>query len=181
MPARLFEHTVPPQRIRTYLILFGIALTLPLLGIALFAFHQLTSLEEQELERRVRQVALDMAGDIDREIDRATVALEILATSPLLAQDNYEAFHDQARRAISPDRAGILLVDLSMQQLVNTRAPFGTALPPTSDPDTARRVFATKELQVSNVFMGPRTSCATDRLSGKAPNGNPSARGVAGH
>jgi two-component sensor histidine kinase len=72
----------------------------------------------------------------------------------LLAQDNYEAFHDQARRAISPDRAGILLVDLSMQQLVNTRAPFGTTLPPTSDPDTARRVFATKELQVSNVFMG---------------------------
>jgi two-component sensor histidine kinase len=154
MPARLFENALPPQRIRTYLILFGIALTLPLLGIALFAFHQLTSLEEQELERRVRQVALDMAGDIDREIDRATVALEILATSPLLAQDNYEAFHDQARRAISPDRAGILLVDLSMQQLVNTRAPFGTTLPPTSDPDTARRVFATKELQVSNVFMG---------------------------
>ena len=82
------------------------------------------------------------------------VSLETLATSPLLAQGDYAAFHEQAARAINPDRAGIILVDASMQQLLNTRAPFGPALPPTSDPETARRVFATKQRQVSDVFVG---------------------------
>jgi len=62
MPARLFADKIPPQRIRTFLFLFGVALALPLLGIALFAFHQMSSLEEQELERRVQQVALTPAG-----------------------------------------------------------------------------------------------------------------------
>ena len=154
MPARLFVNKIPPQRIRTFLFLFGVALTVPLLGMALLAFHQMTKLEEQELQRRVQQVALDLAGDIDRELDRAMVSLETLATSPFLAQGNYAAFHEQAARAIGADQAGILLVDASMQQLVNTRAPFGSELPPTSDPDTARRVFATKQRQVSDVFVG---------------------------
>ena len=111
MPARLFVNRIPPQRIRTFLVLFGVALTLPLLAIALLAFHQMTHLEEQELERRVQQVALDLGGDIDRELDRAMVTLETLATSPLLAQGDYAAFHEQAARAISADKAGILLVD----------------------------------------------------------------------
>ncbi|MET0191860.1 MAG: hypothetical protein ABW200_00645, partial [Hyphomicrobiaceae bacterium] len=142
MPARLFVNRIPPQRIRTFLVLFGVALTLPLLAIALLAFHQMTHLEEQELERRVQQVALDLGGDIDRELDRAMVTLETLASSPLLAQGDYAAFYEQAARAINPDRAGIILVDASMQQLLNTRAPFGPVLPPTSDPETARRVFA---------------------------------------
>jgi len=154
MPARLFADKIPPQRIRTFLFLFGVALALPLLGIALFAFHQMSSLEEQELERRVQQVALDLTGDIDRELDRAMVSLEILATSPLLAQGNYAAFHEQAVRAISPDKAGIILLDASLRMLVNTRAPLSTALPPTSDPETARRVFETRQRQVSDVFMG---------------------------
>jgi two-component sensor histidine kinase len=154
MPARLFVNQIPPQRIRTFLFLFGVALTLPLLSIALLAFHQMTSLEEQELERRVQQVALDLAGDIDRELDRAMVSLETLATSPLLAQDDYAAFYRQAASAIGADRAAIILVDASMQQLLNTRAPYGPALPPTSDPETAQRVFATKQRQVSDVFVG---------------------------
>jgi two-component sensor histidine kinase len=154
MPVRLFVSKLSPQRIRTLLFLFGLALVLPLLGIALLALHQITSLEEQDLERRVEQVALDLAGDIDRELERAVVTLKTLATTPLLAQSNYAAFHEQATRAIDPATAGILLVDTSLQQLVNTRAPFGVALPTTSDPETARRVIQTKLHQISDVFMG---------------------------
>ena len=98
MPARLFVNKIPPQRIRTFLFLFGVALTVPLLGMALLAFHQMTKLEEQELQRRVQQVALDLAGDIDRELDRATVSLETLATSPFLAQGNLgEALSSRSR------------------------------------------------------------------------------------
>jgi two-component sensor histidine kinase len=154
MPARLFTTRVPPQRIRTFLILFALALTLPLLALAVFALDRMASLEEDDIQRRTLQVAADLAGDIDRELDRITVTLETLATSNALARGDYTAFHQQATRALKRDRAAILLIDRSYQQLLNTRAPVGSTLPPTSDPETAQRVFDTQQRQVSGLFMG---------------------------
>jgi two-component sensor histidine kinase len=154
MPARLFKYTIQPQRIRTFLILFALALTLPLVALAGFALNRMASLEEAEIERRVLQVAQDLAGDIDRELDRAMVTLETLATSNALARGDFASFHGQASRAVPPDRAGILLVDRTYQQLLNTRAPFESQLPKTSDIETARRVFETRQRQVSDLFMG---------------------------
>ncbi len=106
------------------------------------------------MEERVAQVARALAANVDRELNRAMVTLETLATSPALERNDLAAFHDQAQRAITPDQAGILLIDRTLKQLLNTRAPFGTDLPPTSDPETANRVFATGERQVSDVFHG---------------------------
>jgi two-component sensor histidine kinase len=154
MPTRLFPYVIPPQRIRTFLILFAVALTSPLVGLAVFAFNQMANLEEREVERRVLQVAQDLAGDIDRELESATVTLVTLGTSQALAQRDFAAFHAQASRALRREEAAILLVDHSFQQLLNTRAAFGASLPKTSDIETAQKVLDTKQRQVSDVFMG---------------------------
>jgi len=154
MPARLFINRVPPQRIRTFLILFALALTLPLLALAVFALNRMAGVEEAEIERRVLQVAESLAGDVDRELDRITVTLETLATSASLGRGDLAAFHQQATRALRRDRAGILLIDRDYQQLLNTRVPYGSALPATSDPETVQRVFETRQRQISNLFMG---------------------------
>jgi two-component sensor histidine kinase len=154
MPARLFNYALPPQRIRTFLILFALALTSPLVVLAVFALSQMANLEEREIERRVLQVAQDLAGDVDRELESATVTLETLATSQALAGRDFARFHDQAGRAIRREQAGILVVDDTFQQLLNTRVAFGTELPKTSDTETAQRVFDTKQRQISGLFMG---------------------------
>ena len=154
MPERLFNHRVPPQRIRTFLVLFALALTLPLIGLAVLAFNQLAGLEEEETERRVLQVAQSLVDDVDRELDRATITLETLATSVSLANNDLAAFHEQASRALMRDKAGILLVDRSFQQLLNTRAAYGTTLPRTVDPATVQRVFDTKQPHVSDLIVG---------------------------
>ncbi len=130
------------------------ALTLPLAALAIFAFRELGELDEDAVEERIAQVARSLAANVDRELSRAMVTLETLATSLALEKDDLAAFHAQARRAISPDQAGILLVDRTLKQILNSRAPFGTDLPPTSDPETANRVFATGERQVSDAFLG---------------------------
>src|SRR5262245_17469498 len=154
MPARVFTLGVPPQRIRTFLVLFALALTMPVVALAVFAFDQMASLDERETEARVLQVAQVSAGDIDRELDRATVTLETLATSHALARGDLPAFHEQAIRALRRDRAAILLVDHTFQQLLNTRVAYGTSLPRTSDPETAQRVFDSKQRQVSDLVFG---------------------------
>jgi two-component sensor histidine kinase len=154
MPARLFPDLIRPQRIQTFLILFAIALTLPLVALGIFATNYMAALDERDTEQRVLQVARALAETIDRELESAIVTLETLATSPSLAQSDYAAFHTQASKALRRERAGILLVDHTMQQRLNTRAEFGAPLPKTSDPETAQRVLATKRPQVSDLFMG---------------------------
>jgi two-component sensor histidine kinase len=154
MPARLFNHSLPPQRIRTFLILFALALTLPLVGIGIFALNRMAGLEQGETERRVMQVAQDIADDIDRELDRATVVLETLATSAALKDRDFRAFHMQAALALKRTKAAIVLIDPAYRQIIDTLKEFGSELPPTADPETAKRVFATKQRQVSDLFRG---------------------------
>ena len=154
MPARLFVDRLQPQRVRTFLVLFALALALPLLGLAVFAFNRMASLEQVEIERRVLQIAEDLAGDIDRELDRATVTLETLGTAASLARGDFAVFHEQAIRALRRDKAGILLVDRDYQQLLNTRTPFGTQLPLTADTKTAQKVLDTRQRQISDLIIG---------------------------
>lgn len=154
MPARVFKYGVPPQRIRTYLILFAFALTLPLLTLAAYGLNRMGQLEQTEIERRVLQVAEDLAHDIDRDLDRATAILDTLATSIALRNGDLAAFHAQSRAALKHTNAAIVLVDREFQQLMSTMAEFGGSLPKTADPNTAKLVFDTKRRQVSDLFRG---------------------------
>ena len=154
MPARVFNTAIPSQGIRTFLILFALALAIPLLILAAFAFDSMATLQQAETERRVMQVAQDLASDIDRDLDRATATLETLATSAALKRGDLQSFHAQAVLALKRTKAAIVLIDPTYQQLVDTLKEYGAPLPPTADPETAKRVLDTKERQVSNLFRG---------------------------
>ncbi len=79
--------------------------------------------------------------------------LETLGTSISLDRGDLAQFHERAAVALNRRRAYVLLLDISLQQLLNTRVPYGTPLPATSDPDAAV-VLATRSLHVSNVLRG---------------------------
>src|SRR5262245_29534598 len=129
MPARVFKYGVPPQRIRTFLILFALALATPVLGVAVYGLNRMATLEQSEIERRVLQVAEDLAHDIDREVDRASAILETLASSLALRRGDLPSFHAQTRAALKHTNAAIVLIDPAYQQLTTTMADFGANLP----------------------------------------------------
>jgi two-component sensor histidine kinase len=142
------------RRIRTFLALFAFALTVPLLLVSVVAFNQMARLQQAETEQRVSQAAHALAARIDAELDRATVVLETLATSPALKQGDLRAFHNQSVLALKRSKAAIVLIDRDFQQLVDTLKDYGSSLPKTGDPETAKRVFESKRRQVSNLFRG---------------------------
>src|SRR3569623_1556884 len=145
---------VRPQRIRTYLVLFALALVLPLLLVAFIGLNRMAEIEQSQIERRVMQIAQNLRFVVDRELDRALVTLETLATSSELRTGDMSAFHRQAVLALKPTKAAIVLIDTSYRQLVDTLKDYGAALPPTSDPATAQRVVDTGKPQISNLFRG---------------------------
>jgi len=143
-----------PQSIRTLLVLFALALTAPLLGLSVYALNRMAEAEQRMIEGRVAQVAKALGEELDREFERAFITLETLSTSDALRRDDLSAFHAQAKLALKPAKAAIVLIDRTYQQVVDTLKEFGAELPPTADPETAQRVIDTKTRHVSGVFKG---------------------------
>ena len=139
------------RSVRTYLVLFAAAISLPLillLGVLLFrAAH----LERGQLENRMLQVNFNLADDLDREIDRRLSMLQTLSTSPSLAREDWQSFHAEATAA-TQDYGYIVLVHNDGRQIVNTFVPYGSEPPLDGNPESVRKAVELKRVVISNVF-----------------------------
>jgi PAS domain S-box-containing protein len=135
----------------TYLSLFGLAITIPLLLLFGALLVQSASVQRTQLEARVLQVLDALVNDLDRDLDRDTTILHTLATSQALASADWRTFYDQANAGLQ-GRAYLVLVDSNGRQLVNTYVPYGKQPALTGDPETVRRMLQTKAPVVSNLF-----------------------------
>lgn len=156
-PEQLGDTSLPKRAwpLKVHLLLFGLALILPLMTLAGYFLIKINNANRAELEQRMVQVAAGLTADIEREIHRRVTILQTLATSPALERGDFRAFHSYASAVLREDKAGIFLIDpASFQQLLNTYVPFGTELPTYGSPETAQRALETKRWQVSNFFIG---------------------------
>lgn len=85
--------------------------------------------ERAALTRDLQGTSRAMTGVIDREFDTREKMMRLLASSPALLAGDLDAFHRRASRVAANENEWIVLVDLTGQQLVNTRLPYGTQLP----------------------------------------------------
>jgi PAS domain S-box-containing protein len=138
-------------RALTYLSLFGLAITLPLFLLVGALLLQSASAQRAQFEARVLQVLNALVNDIDREVDRDITILHTLATSQALESADWRTFYDEAKAGLQ-GRAYLVLVDSNGRQLVNTYVPYGKQPALTGDPETVRRILATKRPVVSNLF-----------------------------
>lgn len=91
---------------------------------------------------------------VDHEIGESEALLKGLATSRDLEARNFAAFDSRARTLMTGDR-WIVLTDVSGQQLVNTRVPFGSPLPRQTFDGEFRATLLQGATYVSNVMVGP--------------------------
>lgn len=151
---RIFPRLARPKPVRTLLLLMSLAMVVPALGFTTYLVARSAAMQRAQVEQRLVQVAADLANDIDREFERMLSLLDTLALSQSLARQDFAAFHAQATSAVRRLGANILVVDSAMQQLLNTRVPYGTNLPRISDPDATDSAQQTKAPAVSNLFYG---------------------------
>lgn len=138
----------------TYLVMMSAALIIPTMFVSGMALISLTRTEMAASRDRVAQAARDLSADIDREVNGLLTVLETLATAQSLATGDLMSFHARATAALNTRRAYVLLLDTNFQQLLNTRLPFGSSLPSTSDRKSAAHVLATGDPYVSDSFRG---------------------------
>ncbi|HYH17920.1 MAG TPA: PAS domain S-box protein [Azospirillum sp.] len=130
------------------------ACVLPLVLFSAALLVRNARIEAEQTERLVRERADQLAEDIDREVARLVAAAEVLATAENLEKGNFAAFYDRAVQVRDRLGTNVLVRDLSSQQLVNTRVPWGTELPRNPVFEVDRRAIETKRPQVSGLLTG---------------------------
>jgi two-component sensor histidine kinase len=143
--------------VRAHLALLFTVVVLPIITFAAYL------LDEYARSERVRQqqVALQLAQQgvalVDRELTELVAALQALSTSPALQPGGDLAAFDAQARALNESRAGYVSVrDLAGRRLVDTRHPYGAALPQSTPPavlELDRMVTQTGRPAVSDLHV----------------------------
>jgi PAS domain S-box-containing protein len=136
----------------TYLALYGLAVTVPLLVLLAALLLHSASVQRAQLEDRVAQVLDTLLNDIDRDLDRDITILHTLGTSRALATADWPTFYNEAKAGLQ-GRAYLVLIDTRGRQLVNTYVPYGEQPAMTGDPETLRRITQSKGPVISNLFI----------------------------
>ena len=151
---------IQPRRARhqgwsteTHLVALVAALIVPVLAFTAVLLTQFAESERTRYETNALETARRIALAVDRELSGLQTALHVLSTSRVLEAGDYERFYQQAVLTKNVLGSDIILKNTSGQQIVNTRFPWGAALP-SSLPEGDRISIETKQPYISNVFVG---------------------------
>jgi PAS domain S-box-containing protein len=154
------------------LLMLGCAIVAPLLLYGAYAGFRITDAQLRDVRENLAIEARTLSANVDREIIGEMERLQALAASPSLRQGDFAEFQRQAEASLGlrhsllqplppgavasdPQEGNIVLIDRNMQQLVNTRVPFGKPLPKGGVPEPTQRALATGKPQVTGLFMAP--------------------------
>jgi PAS domain S-box-containing protein len=152
--------TMPPLRkprpLWHLLIVLGCAIITPLLLFGVYMGLHITDAELRDVRNGLRSEARTLSGTIDREIGGEIDRLHTLAASASLRQGDFAEFQRQAEASLAWRPTDyIVLIDRHMQELVNTRVPFGIPLGKADVSEfSVTRSLATGRPQVTDLFIG---------------------------
>ena len=153
-PNREFPRLMGPYRVRTWLVLLVTACILPLLFFSAALLFRNSAAETAATEAQIRERTRLLGEDIDRELARMLAVGEVLTLSETLSNGDLEGFYRYAAEVRDLLGTNVLIRDLSNQQLVNARVPWGTPLPRNSGFGADERAIETRRSQVSNLITG---------------------------
>ncbi len=151
----LFQRRYLPS-IRARLIALVFACALPIL-LGYFAFaRDADRREAQHVAQDAQMIARALAAAVDRDLDNGETAARALASQPSLATGDLAAFYAAARRLLRPEFPvyGFVLSGADGVDLLDTRHPFGTPLPPSGNEADVRQVFERGEAVTSGLHRG---------------------------
>ncbi len=138
------------------MVVLAVALPMALLtaGVIWRLDRQARDTQRQSLDYAARSIS----GALDAHFARHIALGRFLAMSPALLADDLTAFRQEAERAF-PDvsETWVVVADKEGRQILNLRSPPGQPLP-LRHPEAIRtqeRAFAKRDIEVSNVLIGP--------------------------
>lgn len=152
--ARLSPTAHSAWPIRSYLLGFGLALVIPIIGLGLAILLDQTSKQRLAFEGRIKRLAQEVALDMDREIAGLIEVLQVLGVSPVLSDGNLVRFREFAERVHQMRQVDVVLVSPDGRPILHTAVPPETPLPE-QYPTPPLLVTTKDDIQVSGVYKEP--------------------------
>ena len=138
---------------RGYLLLLVFSVAIPGALFAAIMLQRYYNSEAARINQDLLNNAHQLALTVDRDLAGLQATLQTLALSRSLSVGDHETFYHQATLVRDYVGAHVMLRDAAGRHLVNTRVPFGTALPAEELPGD-REVRERKRPVVSGIVIG---------------------------
>ena len=139
-----------------YIVAFALPLAIPAVVFAGAVTYRWVKAEQAHLEGTIDKLDDELVSSIDRFLAGQIAMLQALATSPAVDAGEMRHFDEQARALMGLQGIHIVMRDMTGQQVINTRLPWGAALPKALL-DAVRIVAQTKQPYVSDLIIGAVT------------------------
>jgi signal transduction histidine kinase/CheY-like chemotaxis protein len=148
----------PGVPLRRRLFLLVAAALLPLAAMAVFAVLAVLQQQREQAQRAGLEITRALAIAIDGELNRSVAVLEVLAGSPLLAQEDLRAFSTLMRHVVSTRSAWLaaILAHPDGRPVVNTQFPDGAPLPPLVDRESFAAAVSKRAPVIGDLTKGRR-------------------------
>ncbi len=153
----LLAKLTAPKPIGFFLFLLIVVTTVPALAVSIVLLQRNDVAQREVVHTLAEAMAGSIAEAIDRELSGMMTTLRVLSTTPSLSAGAYEDFYNRAKSALVGSRSHLIVADENLDQILNTRVPFRTALGPIAAPDAAQHALDNREMTISGVFMGETT------------------------
>jgi signal transduction histidine kinase len=144
------------MRIRSRLLLLVCAVLVPALLVSVIGVAYIYSEEQESIRAAAIETARALARAVERDMARRESILRTLAAAPTLHNGELQRFYAYALAVANENGAAIIVSDLEGRQILNTRLPFGTALPPMLPIERETRARVGDEVTVvSDLYLPP--------------------------
>jgi PAS domain S-box-containing protein len=137
-----------------HLIALAAAIIIPAILFGALMIQLYASGERHRVQRDASQRAQALMEAVDRDLAIVTAQLTVLSQADSLQVDDLGGFYRRARRAAQEFGYHMVLSNPAGQQVVNTRAAYGAALPRMAEPASIAAVIRSGTPLISNVFIG---------------------------
>jgi two-component sensor histidine kinase len=144
----------PSLPMRLALLVAGTAL--PLIIFAAVIVFENYQQDRTDATRRVLETVRGIRLVLDAEVQRMTGGLQVLALTDALRDGRFETFRPIAAGFLEPygKDSVVLVADRKGRQLFSSVTTDSAGLPPRNNRDIVDKVFATRNPQYSNLFIG---------------------------
>jgi PAS domain S-box-containing protein len=145
------------MRIRSYLLVFALAILLPIVAVSTIALLAYDRQQRAAAERSGVERARALADSVDRELFGAVTSLNVLATARSLERGDLAGFAEDARRVLVRQRGWlrVALTDPTGERLVEVAVSRDTRLPPLGEGAGLASIARTGQPEIGPLHPDP--------------------------
>jgi signal transduction histidine kinase len=146
------------MKIRTYLLVFALAILLPMIAFSAIAVVAFDRQQRAVVERGGIETARALMNAVDRELGSAVTTLQTLATARSLERGDLAMFQEDSRRVLSRQRGWITITLFAPtgRRVMDLATPPGAALMDLVEPESFETVRRTGRPAIGAITAGPR-------------------------